>query len=252
MTFQPPPSGGTPPPSPSPSGQWGPPPGSPGAPGGGYPNPGPGFDPKAVNPLDWGILAAGFLALIFSFFDYYTISYSGSFGSASASASAWHGFFGWFAAIVALLSAGVIAMGLFSPQVKLPFHDRLASLIGFGVATVCVILALPIIPDGNVSNIPGLDDGHGFGYWASLVVIVAGLVLSFMRYQQSGGKLPGGLGGSSRVGHRAPQGGSYAPPPSGGFQSQGPAGPAGPPPGSAPPPPPGSAPPPPPGYGPPR
>ena len=50
MTFQPPPPppGGTPPSQPP--GQWGPPP------GGGDPSPQGGFDPKNVNPLNWGIV----------------------------------------------------------------------------------------------------------------------------------------------------------------------------------------------------
>ncbi|MDT4983006.1 MAG: hypothetical protein QOF95_496, partial [Pseudonocardiales bacterium] len=91
MTFQPPPPppppGGPPPPPggqppgygpPPPGAQppgYGapPPPGNPyGAPGGSpYGAPGPGFDPKSVNPLDWGIIAAGVLAFIFSIVSFY-------------------------------------------------------------------------------------------------------------------------------------------------------------------------------------
>src|SRR4051794_41885754 len=65
MTFQPPPPppGDTPPSQPP--GQWGPPP------GGGYPAPQGGFDPKNVNPLDWGIVGAGVLVFLFSFIDFY-------------------------------------------------------------------------------------------------------------------------------------------------------------------------------------
>ena len=195
MTFQPPPPppGGTPPPPP-PSGQpgqWGPPP------GGGYPQqqrPGGSFDPKTVNPLDWGIVAAGVLAFIFSLFDYYTISVSlgRGFGTSDGSVSAWHGFFGWFAALLALVGAALVAVSLFAPQVNLPVPARLAGLGAFALATLCVIIALFVIPDGGAGDIPGVDTGHGFGYWASLVVVLAGLVLSLMRFQQTGGQLPGG------------------------------------------------------------
>jgi hypothetical protein len=208
MTFQPPPSppGGTPPPPPpsGPPGQWGPPPG-----GGGFQQAGGGaFDPKSVNPLDWGILGAGVLAFIFSLFDYYTVSYSSGGFSTSISASAWHGFFGWFAALLALVGAALVAAAIFAPQVKLPVPARLAGLGAFALATLCVILALFIIPDGGAGDVPGIDDGHGFGYWASLVLIIAGLVLSLMRFQQSGGQLPGGLSSKMpNIGQHGPQGG---------------------------------------------
>src|SRR5579875_4016049 len=103
MTYQSPPPGGTPPPPPGPppAGGYGPP----GRPGG-------NFDPKTVNPLDWGILGCGVLAFIFSFVSYYTY---GPF-----SESAWHGFFGWFATLVALAGSVVIALDLISPQTPLP------------------------------------------------------------------------------------------------------------------------------------
>jgi hypothetical protein len=229
MTFQPPPPppGGNPPPPPPP-GQWGPPP------GGGYPAPQGGFDPKNVNPLDWGIVGAGVLAFIFSLFDYYTVSVSGGGFSASDSASAWHGFFGWFAALLALVGAGLVAMDLFAPHVKLPIATRLAGLAAFALATLFVIIALFVIPDGGVGNIPGVDTGHGFGYWASLIVIIAGLVMSLMRLQQTGGKLPGALGNMPNIGARGPQGGM-----GGGQGTLGGPGASGnpPPPGYAPPPP---------------
>jgi hypothetical protein len=163
-----------------------------------------------VNPLDWGILGTGVLAFIFSLFDYYTISVSGgSFGGdISESASAWHGFFGWFAALLALVGAALVATAIFAPQVKLPVPARLAGLGAFALATLCVILALFIIPDGGAGDIPGVDTGHGFGYWASLVLIIAGLVLSLMRFQQSGGQLPGGLNSKMpNIGQHGPQGG---------------------------------------------
>jgi hypothetical protein len=221
MTFQPPPPppGGNPPPPPPP-GQWGPPP------GGGNPAPQGGFNASNVNPLDWGIIGAGVLAFIFSLFSYYTVTVSFGGQSASASASAWHGFFGWFAALLAVAGAAVVAMDLFAPQVKLPIATRLAGLALFAVATLCVILALFVFPGGDVSGV-GVDEGHGFGYWASLIVILAGTVLSLMRLQQTGGKLPGPLANMPNIGAKGPQGGM-----GGGGQG-------------------GTPPPPPPGYGPP-
>jgi hypothetical protein len=206
MTFQPPPpppGGNPPPPPPPPPGQWGPPPG--GAPGPQH------FDAKNVNSLDWGIIGAGVLAFIFSLFDYYTISVSiRGVGGGSASANAWHGFFGWAAALLALVGAALVAMELFAPQMKLPVNSRLAGLGCFAVATLFVIIAL-FTNAYDDHGIPGVDTGHGFGYWASLIVIIAGLVLSLMRAQQTGTALPGALGNLPNIGAKGPQGGIGGP-----------------------------------------
>lgn len=131
------------------------------------PSPGPrsAFDARTISPLDWGILACGCLAFIFSFMSYYTFFVF--------SATAWHGFFGWFAALVALAAATVLAVGLFLPQVTLP--HRPLTLAGFGVATLCVILAGLVDPSGA----SGLS--RGAGYYLSLVVILAGFALAYVR-----------------------------------------------------------------------
>src|ERR1700742_1895570 len=135
MTFQPPPPppGGNPPSSPPPPGQWGP------LPGGGYPAPQQQrFDPKTVNSLDWGILAAGLLAFIVSFTSYYSYSVSTKIAGISESGSvhwsAWHGFFGCFGMLVALVGSGLVAMELFVPQFKLPFAARLIGLGCYALA----------------------------------------------------------------------------------------------------------------------
>ena len=141
------------------------------------------FNPADVSPYDWGILAAGFLAFIFSLFSYYTASFAGI----SASESAWHGFFGWFAALVALLSAGLLAVQIFVPATRLPVPVRLTVLIGFAVAALCVILAGLI----DAENLPSqVSSGRGAGYYLSLIVILAGGVLSFLRLRETGGSLP--------------------------------------------------------------
>ena len=191
------------------------------------------FDPKSVNQLDWGIMGAGLLAFIFSFVSYYSFSAKNCgdlCDSYNLSESAWNGFFGWFAMLLAVVGSALVALELFMPQVKLPFPNRLIGLGCYAVATLCVILALFVVPD-YLGGGPGydkyVDEGHGFGYWISLIVIIAGLVLSLMRFQQGGGKLPGALGGIPNIGGHAP----------GAHGAGGPAGqpPAGPPPYGAPP-----------------
>lgn len=217
MTFQPPPPppGGPPaPPGGQPPGHWGPPPG--GSPyvapdEDPYGSPGGAFDPKTVDPLDWGILAAGFLALVFSFASYYTYreTIAGITGAAGHW-NAWHGFFGWFAVLLALAGSAAVAISLFAPHVKLAMAARLAGLGAYALATLCVILAIFVVPARGGYRGPGLDKGHAIGFWINLIVIIAGLILSLMRFQQCGGRLPGPLANLPDI---ASRGAGAAPPP---------------------------------------
>jgi len=191
----PPPQGAYPPPQ-----QYGPPP-----PQGGQSA---GFDPKTVHVLDWAIIAMGVLTFFFSFFSYYTytVKISGggiNIGSSTGSWSAWHGFFGWFAMLCAVIGSAAVAVTLFAPQVKLPVPNRLAGLGAYGLATLCILLALFIIPgDTGGASAFGVhvDKGHGIGYWASLLFILAGLVLSLMRMQAVGEQMPGPLNKIPNIG----------------------------------------------------
>jgi hypothetical protein len=172
------PSASTPPIPPPATQQWSaPPPAQQPASSGG------GFNPAAVDRLDWGILAAGFLAFIFSFVSYYHYS-SGPY---SIDYSAWDGFFGWFSTLLALFAAGLLAVHLFVPTVKLPIPVRLTVLGGFALSALSAILA-GLINSRSVPN--GIDSSRGVGYYLALVVILAGAVLSFLRLRATGGKLP--------------------------------------------------------------
>ena len=167
MTFQPPPPPPQgpppqgpppqgPPPQGPPPGQWGPPPGQSGGSGGG------GFDPKSVNQLDWGILAAGFLAFIFSFVSLLhrrTVTVGGrSIDVSGGSASAWH------EVLAAASSAGSRCCSrssarssshstLFMPHVKLPFPNR---LVGLGA-----VRCGDAVRDHRDLRDPGGDAGFG-------------------------------------------------------------------------------------------
>lgn len=152
---------------------------------------------SAAHPLDLGLVAAGVLVFLLSFLPYYkgTVETSGSipgagsdlFGAESGSWNAWHGFFGWFAALVALAVAGVLVARMLG--VRLDGRQvRLASLIGFGVATACVLMALLVNPlpgEESKDTFGGVtieySKGHGVGFWLTLIVVVAGLVLAFRR-----------------------------------------------------------------------
>lgn len=244
------------------------------------------FDPKTVNPLDWGILAAAVLAVIFSFFKYYSYKanldkLADAFGVPRASvhavcsnlsqvppsqrgaaeagcngadASAWHGFFGWFGVILALVGAALIALAIFAPQMKLPFAARLGALAAFALAVISTLIALPVVPNYSVdtAQLSGtgvsyddvVDEGHSFSYWIVLILLVVGLVLTFLRFQQSGGQLAAWRGSTNALGSPGgrPPGFGVQGPQQPTYGSPTPESPAGGPPGYGAPPPPGAAP----------
>ena len=173
MTYQPPP----------------PPPGSPYPAGPSGPGGGPSFDPKSVNPLDWGIIAAGLLTFIFSFFPYYKASFEGFGVSQSVSYNGWHGLT-WLGTILALVAAALLAVELLKPgTVKLPMPTRLVVLGLFAIAFLTILLGLVWVPI-DTGGIDGIDKGHGIGYWLSAIAVIAGLVLSVLRLKATGGALP--------------------------------------------------------------
>ncbi|MGH8961538.1 MAG: hypothetical protein ACRDWT_10060 [Jatrophihabitantaceae bacterium] len=235
----------------------------PSGPPAGYGAPRAGVDPKSVNPLDWGVLALGFLAFIFSFFTYYTFDAKADAGCDSSSGdvcsignSAWHGFFGWFGVLLVLVGAIAVATAVFAPRAALPVPARLLAVAGLGLGAICTLLALAVVPDGEYQGqrIPSdnseVDAGHGWAYWLVLICALGALVLAILRLQQTGGaRLSSAMDGSAPLGAGYPAGApaGYGPP----SQSPG----YGPPQGYGPPPqpPPGYGAPPqaPPGYGPP-
>jgi ABC-type branched-subunit amino acid transport system permease subunit len=166
-----------------------------------------------VNPLDWAILGIGFLTFIFSFVDYYSgkVTTSGNCfgftGGTVAHENSWHGFFGWFAALCALVGAGAIAVDLFAPTVRMPAANRLIAVIAFAVALLCVILAFWIHPGTGQSVSESVGSchikgkvGHAWGYWLSLILIAIGTVLALMRAQQTNTAMPGPLNKIPKIG----------------------------------------------------
>src|SRR4051812_29461492 len=172
--YGPPPGGGYGPPPPGPG--HGPPPGYGGQ---GYGAPRQGFNFASLSPLDWGMLAAGPLALIFSFFGYYSAEFGDRFkavtgacaqpsgnpdietGCSGDTASAWHGFFGWFGVLLLLLASLLVAVAIFAPRVGKPVQMRLFGLAAAAAGLLCTFLALFIDPgsaakDQLEANLPGL------------------------------------------------------------------------------------------------
>lgn len=147
---------------------------------------------QGANQLDLGMIAAGVVAFFASMLPFYTASVSAGGFSASGHASAWHGFFGWFAALVALAMAVLVALPLFKVNLSLPLPLSQLALGGFVLALVCTVLALFVFPGGaSCSDVNGLgvsihcDTGRGFGYWLMLLCVLAGTALAFMRSRDS-------------------------------------------------------------------
>jgi hypothetical protein len=141
---------------------------------------------QGANPYDLGIIVAGVLAFLLSFFPFYTVSYDGGLlGGVSGSGSAWHGFFGWFAVLVALAASVILALRLFGVHVLDAQMTRLAVLGGFALSLLCLIIAFFVTPGGGCQGVKACEDvvdfGRGFGFWATLIVVVVGLVLAFLR-----------------------------------------------------------------------
>ena len=145
-----------------------------------------------ITPLDIGIIGAGAAAFVFSFFGYYTATVSGN----TRTTGAWHGFFGWFAAVVALLAAVVLLVALGVPGQHLPPPYR-SILVLFMIATASALAAL-FTSGFDTSGVHALgvaaDTGHGYGYWTSLIVIIAATGMALVRVVQSGARLPGSVG----------------------------------------------------------
>ena len=111
------------------------------------------------------------------------------------SESAWHGFFGWFAALVAVLAAILLAYTCFGPKMAIPI--RLVVFGGFALALLSVILAFFIHPgtgqggtrSGQIGGCTLTFEahiGHGFGYWASLIVIAIGAAVAYLQLRDGG------------------------------------------------------------------
>jgi hypothetical protein len=141
------------------------------------------------------------LTFIFSFFSWYTYDEKGCgrFGGClSATDTAWGGFLTLLAVLLVMVATAMVALELFMPHVKLPVPNRLIGLGCYALAALLTILAIFVIPGLSYAGVDvpssAYDSGHGFGFWVGLVLILAGAVLSFMRFQQTGGQLP--IGGS--------------------------------------------------------
>jgi len=135
------------------------------------------IDWKTVSPYAYAVAGGGVLAFIFSFLPYYTLNVLGfGFGGVSA----WHGFFGWFGALLLLAAAAAIVL----KTLKIFDHAilPLGTLIASGAGLLCVLLALFVAP---VNTYGVASFGHHIGYWLSLIMALASTAGALMLYMQT-------------------------------------------------------------------
>ncbi len=187
-------AGGYPPPAP---GYQPPPPqgyGPPGAPG--YPPPGgsgaPSFDASKVGTSDWIIIGSGLVLLIFSFFGWYSVTFSGGGFSISSSVGAWHEYW-WLATVLGVAVSVVVAlratMSQAISQVK-PQYLMFGAAAGFLITLIALIENFASGDSGT-----GYSYGPGIGAWVCLVVSAAQTYFVWLWAQKQPGwslpKLPG-------------------------------------------------------------
>lgn len=154
------------------------------------------FDPKAVHPLDWTTMGIGALAFVLSFAAYYSytekVTLAGFSESRAQSWNAWHGIYGWLAALAALGAAAVLAAELLG--FDLPVPGRLTVLSAFTFALLMTIVALVVVPSKLGFTGVGVlgirtTEGHAFGYWLSLLLMFAGSALALVRFVATGSRI---------------------------------------------------------------
>lgn len=150
---------------------------------------GPGSQTSASRPnpftgmhqYDLGLVVAGGLIFLLSFFPFYTVDVG---GLGSGSGNAWESFWSWFAVLLGLAATAMILLPRLG--VTLPVPARLIALGCWALALLLLIIALFTWPFGGTipdAQKDAFDEatGHGFGLYASLLVAAIATALAFLR-----------------------------------------------------------------------
>ena len=141
-------------------------------------------DVRSLPRWDQGLLGAGVLVFIFSFFPYYGASYRGD----STSVTAWHG---WaFVALLFLLAAVIIAaVQIFStssmPEMPISYNVVVTALAAIGFV-ILVIRSFTL----DSGNFLGVDYGLRWGAWLLMIAALAEVAFAYLRFRESGEALP--------------------------------------------------------------
>lgn len=170
---------------------------------------------SAANPLDWAAIGLAVVAFVFSFVRFYTADFS--FGSSCSaevrnavltaprktSESAWHGFFGWFGVVLAIIGAAAIVGAILAPKVRAPVSLRIEGAGALALGAIFELIAIFVDPESSRSTtvpcpITG-SVGRGFGFWITLIATVLAAGAAIMVVVASGElKSVTGAGGSAQ------------------------------------------------------
>lgn len=164
-----------------------------------------GFEPQPLeNALrtadrqDLALVCAGILALIFSVVPWW---YSASFRGSSDHTNAWHGFFPWFGALLAVAGGVFVALIVLNALPQLPVNAYLVTTGFFGLAAVLLLVSLFTSP--YVSQLQdlchgvgrscsrsdletlGFDFGTGVLLWLTFLLVLAATVIAAFRFAKT-------------------------------------------------------------------
>jgi hypothetical protein len=148
------------------------------------------FDVKRVTTFEWVGIGAGLLALIVSFFPWYSASASVAGIEASESNTAWStGIGAWLPVLMLLATAVLVALphlGVAVPNLTLIWLGLAA-----GAAVIILLRWLTLPDDGGLSSVGlsleevDVDAGAGFGLIVALVLAVGSAAVAFLSYRSA-------------------------------------------------------------------
>jgi len=149
----------------------------------------PGFDLKQINRNDQGILGAGILFLLLSFFvPFYGVSFKGVGGlGASASVTAWHSY-GFLGVLLVLIAVGIVAARVFA-NASLPSLPIGPNLLVAALATLGTLLLLLRGFTYKSASGAGISVGLKWGAYVIFVLAIAIVVFAILNLKASGEKL---------------------------------------------------------------
>ena len=150
-------------------------------------------DFRQLGRNDQGILAAGVLAFIASFFPYYGASVSAGGFHGSASTSAWHSY-ATLALLLVIAATVVAAIQVFAreslPQANVSWNFIVLALSGLG--TLLLIIRSFTLDHGSVG---GFSYGLKWGAYVLMILCLVQTAFAFLRMRASGDAMPWAQGG---------------------------------------------------------
>lgn len=150
-------------------------------------------DFRQLGRNDQGILAAGVLAFIASFFPYYGASVSAGGFHGSASTSAWHSY-ATLALLLVIAATVVAAVQVFAreslPQANVSWNFIVLALSALG--TLLLVIRSFTLDHGSVG---GFSYGLKWGAYVLMILCLVQTAFAFLRMRASGDAMPWAQGG---------------------------------------------------------